>query len=121
MRKIFGVLLFSAFYTVVFADAIRAEPPLIYHNLDQGSFFMRYQEVYADVAVFPFDRTVLFKVGGNDHDEISYNYFQEFDYDPADKFKLTELHEQNTFSIYGEEDAVFRVKCYSQMDHPQLF
>ncbi|GHT06221.1 hypothetical protein AGMMS49573_00920 [Endomicrobiia bacterium] len=51
----------------------------------------------------------MFKVGDKDHDEILCNYFQEFDYDPTGRFKLMELHEQNTFSIYDEEYAVFRV------------
>ena len=127
MRKILCVLLFSVFCSAIIAVVVFAEQSTGYQDLDQSDFFMRHRGLFVDGAIFPFDGKVLSRGSKGDYDEISYDYFQEFNHGMGgnfaslfDKVQLIEpLHEQNTFSIYGE-DAVFKVKYNGQSELPQL-
>ncbi|MDR0800047.1 MAG: hypothetical protein LBN01_00735 [Endomicrobium sp.] len=122
MKKMLCTLLFSVFCSAIFAVIVFAEQLSGYQSLNQGNFFMCHSEVYVDGAIFPFEGTVLSRGSKGDYDEISYDYFQEFNYGMGGKSTsslIERAHEQDTFSIYGE-DAVFKVKYDGQSDFPQL-
>jgi hypothetical protein len=126
MKRLFRSLILLFFCIVIFDDAISAgyisnEPDSIsgYQSLNYGSFFMCYKWFCADSLICPVAWTVMSDGTGEEYIEISNYFFQEFDYEPADDFRLlSPIHNRDHFSIHKEESASFKVRHNDTLNNP---
>jgi hypothetical protein len=126
MKRLLCLLTVVSFYFIVFCStpyciALSNEYGLSLDCRDHncGSFFMRNKWLCCDGISLPVSGITMSEGQGENFVEISNNYFEDFDYDHCEDFCLiSPCHNKDTFSLYEEGEACFKIKHNDIYDNP---